>query len=78
MMIHPLFATKGSDMLMLYMLRPAGLIPIPHDDPSLWKNTTKLPADDIYKTFRSSMETVDSEDAVEVDDDKEPTSNLPQ
>ena len=74
--IHPLFATKGFDML--YMLMPAGVTPTPGDGPSLRKNVSKLLEDVIYMTTRSSMKTVDSEDAVETNDDKEPTSKLSQ
>ena len=76
MIIHPLFATKGFDML--YMLMPAGVTPTPGDGPSLRKNVSKLLEDVIYMTTRSSMKTVDSEDAVETNDDKEPTSKLSQ
>ena len=69
--------SKGFDMLC--MLRPAGLILTqPGDGPSLQKNAAKLLEDAIYKTTRTSMETVDSEDTVETDDDEEPTSNLSQ
>ena len=70
--------SKGFDMLC--MLRPAGLIRTqPGDGPSLQKNAAKLLEDAIYKTIRiSSMETIDSEDAVETDDKKEPTSKLSQ
>ena len=65
---------------MLCMLRPAGrLILTPGDGQSLRKNATKLLEDAIYKTIiRTSMETIDSEDAVETDDVKEPTSKLSQ
>ena len=64
MIIHPLFVTKGFDILC--MLRPTALIPTPGDDPYLRINAIKLLEDAIYKTIRSSMETVNSEDAVEV------------
>ena len=75
MIIHPLFATKGFDML--YMLMPAGVIPTPGDGPSLQKNTSKLLEDAIYKTTRTSMKTVDSDDAVEIMMTKNQHQNCP-